>query len=290
MQKEKISNISIKPIVVQKFDPSTVLGFEWFQNPYNTIAMIARTKSGKTTTIYNILEATLPKKAKVTIFCPSVKTDKTYKKMIKMMKKKDCIVETYPHFMDRNGSILDRIVDESEGTVTAKGKPQKPEELIAGQTLQDAMFNGIKKKKKKQEEDDDDDDTTDSKGKKLSAKHVLIIDDLSSACREKSLTKLLCKSRHLKMRIFISLHAITNLHPDGLRNVANLILFPNINKQKIEDVADKCGISFKQDSNKKSVLYDMYEDATSEAYNFLNIDRQEMTYRKNFNEMYKIDG
>lgn len=287
MQKEKINNIAIKPVIVQAFDAKTVRGYEWFENPYNTCALIAKTKSGKTSVIYRVLEATLPKKSKIIIFCPSIKTDKTYRKMVKMLKEKDCDVKTYPHFVEGKKSILDQIVDEAEGNVPGK-KDEEPEEMIGGQTLKDIMFNGKKKATKNPKKGDDDTEIT--KKKKLCAETTIIIDDLSSACRDKSLTRLLCKSRHLKMRIFISLHAITNLMPSGIRQISNVLLFPNINREKIESLADNCGVSFKDDTKKRSILWELYNDATSEPYNFLNLDLQQMTFKKNFSEIYRVEG
>lgn len=288
----------MKPVITQKFNPKTVRGYDYFPDPYNRIGLISRTKGGKTTVIYRVLEETLPPKSKVTIFCPSVKTDKTYKKMIQMLKKKKCQVATYPHFMEDKHSILDDIVQNAEQSQPSLQNSKESEErppimefldtipkmrqprLDFGNSQQIAEKPKTKKKSQ----------STTKKSKKLAAEHVIIIDDLSSACREKSLTRLLCKARHLKLRMFVSLHSISNLHPDGIRQMSNLLLFPNINKDKICELVDKCGISFKNDTKSNPHLWNIYSHATRENYNFLNIDRQEMTFRRNFNELYKIDG
>lgn len=292
IQEEVINDICIKPVVTQRFDPSTVVGHKYFPNPYNSVAMISRTRGGKTTVIYRVLEATLPKKSRVTIFCPSYKTDSTYKKMIRMLKEKDCDVKAYDHFLQGKRNILEEIVDESQGKtgISSSSSNNCGDVNDEKHELQSLMFNGPKKAKKQGGKRDEDEDKPENKKKKLSAEHVLIIDDLSAVCRHPSITRLLCKSRHLKMRIFISLHAVTNLTPSGLLQISNLLLFPNINREKIEEVADKCGISFRDDSRKRSVLWELYEKATLKPFNFLNIDRQLVTYKQNFNKEYHVDG
>lgn len=286
-KKEKVGNINITPVIVQPFDPKTVHGYEWFHNPYNQVAMVARTKSGKTNLIYRILENTVKKDDNIMIFCPSVKTDATYKKMIKMLTQKKCKVKAHNHFIQGKRHLLNEFIAEKEGAGKQKGG--KPEKLsYTNQTLEDMMFNGVRKPKKQR--GDGDEEPKPKKNEKLRAKDIIIIDDLSTACRDPGLTRFLTRSRHMKTRVFISLHAITNLHPDGLRQVSDVFLFPNINRDKIEDVCDKCGISFKDDSKKRCILWELYQDATSEPYNFLNINRQEVTYKKNFNEQYNMDG
>lgn len=293
---EKVNNINITPVITQKFNKKSVYGYDYFPNPYNNIALIARTKSGKTNCIYRTLEATLKPKTNVMIFCPSVHTDPTYKKMRKMLKDKKCNVKTFEHFEEKGVNHLTILVDElskkaekTESNKDANGMerfeiPLSMEEIMftnhpmienCNETIPtpNPQPKSIPKKQKKG---------------KLAPEYVIIIDDLSSLCRHKSITRLLCRSRHMKMRIFISLHAITDLQPAAWGQLANIFLFPNISQERIEQVADKCGLSFKEDSKKRCVLWELYEDATMEPYNFLNCNTQEMTFKKNFDKQYKV--
>lgn len=296
---KKVNNIKITPLINQKFNEKTVHGFRWFANPYGNIALIARTKSGKTNCIYRCLENTLKPKTNVMIFCPSINTDQTYKKMKGMLKKKKCNVKCFENFQEKGINHLNILVNELSTKEEKKEQKNESRDIQIPLTMDEIMFtnhpsvlgmgevteqrmipNGErmvvapKKAKKK-------------KGK-LAPEWVVIIDDLSSLCRDPSITRLLCRSRHLKMRIFISLHSITDLQPAAFGQLANIMLFQNINEERIEQVADKCGLTFRQDTKKRRFLCELYDIATATPYSFLNCDTQNMTFRKNFDEEFDI--
>lgn len=90
------------------------------------------------------------------------------------------------------------------------------------------------------------------------------------------------------MRVFISIHSIMDLQPAAWGQLANIFLFPNISEERVEQVADKCGLSFRGDTKKRRVLCDLYDQATSEPYQFLNCNTQEMTFHKNFSEKFNV--
>ena len=291
---KKINKINITPVVNQKFDPKTVHGYEWFHNPYNNVAVVGRTRVGKTNVVYRVLESTIQPKTNVIIFCPSVNTDGTYKLMKKMLKKKKVNLKVYEHFQEDGVNHIENLVDLlGKDDMVGNGGNQEEvrgkidlsmDEILFGDnptvvtTLdKNKEISGYGKPKKIKK----------PKGK-LSPEYVIIIDDLTSLCRDKSITRLLCKSRHMKMRIFINIHSITDLMPAAFGQLSNILLFPNINRDRIEQISEKCGLTFKEDTNKRSVLWDLYEDATKEPYNFLYCDTRDMEYKKNFDEIYQV--
>jgi len=286
MDTTKISDVKINPVVVQEFNPKTVKGYKYFKNPYNNIALIARTKSGKTTVIYRTLENTITPGTRVEIFCPSVKVDATYKKMIKMLKDKKCIVNAHDSFIYGKTSRLDNLVDDLTGKNESSAPPDKQGE-IKGLSMKDIMFGNPANLEKPENPKKETKAKKEKKGK-LSPEVVVIIDDLSTLCTHASVTRLLCKSRHMKMRVFVSIHSVNQLSPSSLSQVANFLCFPNLSDDKIIELADKVGLAFKSDTRKEKHLLKLYEDATSKKYNFLNIDTQRFEFRKNFSELYKI--
>ena len=83
MNTKVINDIEIKPIKITK-QKGDVYGSDMLPNPYGCVAMIAKTNSGKTNCLYNVLEHTTDPKMKtnVVIFCSTIDLDDTYTKII----------------------------------------------------------------------------------------------------------------------------------------------------------------------------------------------------------------
>ena len=137
---KKINEIKITPLINQKFNKNTVIGYEYFSNPFGNIALIARTKSGKTNTIYRVLEETLKPKSNVIIFCPSVNTDQTYIKMKSMLKKKECNIRCYESFADKTCNHLTDLVNELSKKEEKKDQNGKGRDIPNPLTMEQIMF------------------------------------------------------------------------------------------------------------------------------------------------------
>jgi len=283
----KLNDISIEPIIDNsKIDPKKIVAYDWFNEPYCNVALVARKMSGKTTVIYRALEKCATKGCNVMIFASTVNNDNTYKKMVGMLKKKGCNVTTSTHFIDDNGvdqiKLFLDILSKGDETEIAQGHEEIPKSFIdRGQydhLIKQPDDEEKKKKKKKPKK----------KSGKIVPETILIFDDMSTCMRSPIISRLLTKNRHYKLKIFIACHSIVNLDRQGLRMIDYFMVFPNISEEKIEELADKVGISFKSDTKKHKVLWDLYSDATKDPYNFLYIDRVKCQYRKNFNEIYEI--
>ena len=297
-QTEKVNNIKISPLINQKFNKKTVHGYEYFPNPYCNVALVARTKSGKTNCIYRILEATMRPNTNVIIFCPSANTDPTYKKMKSMLKQKKANLKVYEHFEEKGVNHIENLVsllsEKAEkknggGEKTQHGKIELPISMDEILFTNNPMIENVSEIRVSGGSDPQPKSKPEKKKKgKLAPEYVLIIDDLSSLCRHKSITRLLCRSRHFKMRVFISIHSIMDLEKAAWGQLANIFLFPNISEERVEQISDKCGLSFKGDTKKRRVLCDLYDLATAEPYNFLNCNTQSMEFKKNFSEIFKV--
>ena len=296
LQLSKLNDIKIEPVIDQtKRDPSKIVGYQYFNEPYSNVCLVARKQSGKTTTIYRALEKCATKGMNIMIFASSVNNDATFKKMKKMLKEKKCNVKTYTHFITDSGvNLIEEFLKiQSDGDGKTGKKEESADEipksfinfgqydhLIAGYAGQDTTIPVVKKKKKKKPEE--------NPNKKIAPETIIVIDDMSTACRHPSISRLLTKNRHYRLKIFLSCHSVVNLDPMGLRMIDVFMLFPNLSEERIIEVADKVGISFKTDTKKHKKLYDLYCDATRERFNFLYVDRTNCTYRRNFSEIYEI--
>ncbi len=56
MQTKEINKISIKPVVHLALESHEIVGYDYFPTLYSNIDICSRSRSGKTTLIYNILK------------------------------------------------------------------------------------------------------------------------------------------------------------------------------------------------------------------------------------------
>lgn len=301
---KQISDIIIKPVIKHnKYNKETVRGYNYFPEPYSNICLMARKKSGKTNVIYRALEQCVKKGTNVFIFSPTVHMDATYEKMIHMLKKKKCNVIAKEHFIDENGvdlikELLDIMAHDNDEIKEELTEPNqhhplplmffgndphyKLEGMLTGGGCRLVERPPPKKEPKKEPKK--------GAGKLLTPESIIVFDDLSSDLRHKSVSKLLTKNRHYKLKTFFSCHSINNLDPMALSCIDNFLLFPNISNDKIEELKDKINISFKNDNKYENKLQKMYDYATEAPYSFLYIDRNNDCYRKNFNEKLIVDS
>lgn len=319
MFKTKVVNkIQIKPKIKKaKYTSENVRAFDYYNEPYANICLMARKNSGKTNVIFRAMEKCAKKGTNVYIFCPTYEMDETYSEMIKMLERKGCNVETYKHFIDEDGTdLIDNLLNQFESEQEKKddkysnefdNEPMQQEVYYPPPPLlyfgDDRLYehqhqrgNGdcrlvlkplpvVRQEEKKEEKEEE------KKNKKelLTPKNIFIFDDLSEDLRHKSVSKLITKNRHYKLKTFFSCHGINNLKPMALSSVDVFHLFPNLPEDKIEELKEKVNISFKGDNKKRGKLNELYDFATQEPYNFLYIDRKNNKYRKNFNEMIEFE-
>jgi len=311
MELEKLNNIVIKAVPTDRppNTEKTIRGYDYYPEPYANICFLARKKSGKTNAIYRVLESTLPnfsKKAKnptkIVIFCSSVNIDDTYKDMITMLKKKNCPVETFEHFIVDGFNILDELVnklsaknDKKEEEVKAKKQKKVSAHEAMTKTYNPVLIFGNSTDMYSEKKTDEGAVLTEKpkvkskkkKDKLLSPEYIIIMDDLSSSMNHKTVSRLLTKNRHMKMKVIIAAHHLNNLDKQGRRMIDYFHVFPNISSEKIQELGEGVGLMDSKDTKTRSRLQDCYTDATQEPYNFLTIDIADGGYRKNFSHRYK---
>jgi hypothetical protein len=285
----KLNDINIKPVIDNsKRDPKKIVGYDYFNEPYSNVCLVARKQSGKTTTIFRALEKCVMKGTNVILIASSVNNDATFKKMKKMLKEKKCNVTSYTDFILDDGSnvieeflhLMSKDAVDEDGNKKDDDISEIPRSFADFGQYNHLIKNEDGKKKKKP--------TKENPNKKICPETIIVIDDMSTACRHPSISRLLTKNRHYKLKVFISCHSVVNLDPMGLRMIDVFMLYPNLSEERIQEVSEKVGISFKSDTKKHKKLYDIYCDATREPYNFLYIDRNNCTYRKIFNQLYEL--
>ena len=80
---QKINKEIVTPIDVPKVDKSKIKGFELFDELYANIFLLAKKKSGKTSTIFKILQKCSNKKTNIIIFSSTVHKDPNWLAIVK---------------------------------------------------------------------------------------------------------------------------------------------------------------------------------------------------------------
>ena len=265
-----------------------IRGYDYYKEVYCNVCTIGAKKSGKTVLLYRALENCVGKGCNVMIFAPTCHIDPTFKAMKKMLEKKKCNVLMKEHFIENGVDLLDEIykgiVNQNDEKEDEEGELVPPR-LYFGDDPNFRMdkrtnlLKQVKHNKKKK-----------GKGKegKITPKYCFVFDDLSSHMRHPSISRLIIKNRHIFSKCWFNCHSINNLDKMALSSIDVFHVFPNISNEKIEELAEKVNITFKNDTKKECMLQKIYDFATAEKYNHLYIDRGDCTFRRNFNEIIEI--
>jgi hypothetical protein len=266
---ERINNIKVKPIptaLIGAGDNRKIKGYDLFPEPYCNIFIVAKKKSGKTTTIFEIVRRCCTKSTNVIVFCSTINKDKSYKAIKKYCKNKGIAYIGYTSFTEEN--VLDNILN----GLSIEQEPDSDEEEDNPKEIKIKMYDH-----------DYEDEKKDRKDKFISPEYLFIFDDLSSAMRHKTIAKLLKTNRHYKSKVIISSQYLNDLDPQSCKQIDNWLVFPGNPEDKLELIHKYADMSIEFEQ-----FYDIYKDATEEKYNFLYIDTNNDILRKNFNAVYKI--
>lgn len=284
----KINNIKVVPVITNKREPDKIGGYNFFPEPYCNIAVLGKKHSGKSSTLFNILKACANKNTHVWLFSSTIHRDDTYKEIIKMLEEKKCKVDTFIHFIDEGGNILDEIIEElknpdgqDEDRLTgaepclgvskcSKMKPNFGGKILTEEEKEKATARTIAKEEKKM------------KKKKIYPDHIFCMDDLGSDMRHKSIDILLKTNRHFKSKVILLGHTLTDLNPGSRKQLDYTLIFKCFSEEKLKTLYTDLDLSIDFEDFKKA-----YEYATKDPYNFLYISTKSDELRRNFNE--KID-
>ena len=131
--------------------------------------------------------------------------------------------------------------------------------------------------------DNDEEDKQERKPKKIAPEYIFVFDDMSQMLRDKTISTLIKKHRHFKSKIILSSQYVNDLSPEARKNIDIFILFKGHSENKLEEIFINMDlqISFQ-------LFLKLYENATSEPYGFLYVDKNKGEFRRNFSYQYQI--
>lgn len=265
---QTINNEKVKPIPLPKVENEKIKGFEMFPEVYSNIFLVARKKSGKTSVIWKILKSCAGKKTNVIIFSSTIHKDANIMHIIKHFKNKGNSIESYTSIKedgeDKLKELLDRLKNEYEE------ESSEDEEKIKHKIN---LFR----------EEEEEKDRKARKPSKLYPEYIIIFDDIGNELKNPVINQLLKTNRHYKSKVILSSQYVNDLSPESRKQIDYWILFGGHKMEKLKIIYDDADINIPFED-----FINLYIDATKEKYNFLYIDTRDVTFRKNFNKLYKI--
>ncbi len=274
----------IKPIKVKK-DPNEskpLLGREIIPELYpGSLALLAKTRSGKTTVINHIMEHCVDERVDVHIFASTVGLDASWIKVVKVLRHRGVGVTTYTSIFHPMTGVnqLNQVFAEFERKKKAKEKEKKtrksiyevvqaPKFLAAPNPIADPDMVAPSESKK-----EEDYETS-------APERWVIIDDMDQEqLRAKCLDNNLKKCRHYKARILISTQHIIHVTPSALTQLSMVCFWKGFSPNYMAKLHDRLAMHAVIDFKQFWLLYSM---ATKEDHSFLTYYLTDGSFRSNF--------
>jgi hypothetical protein len=272
ISEKKINNVSIKPLITTAgIDPQKIKGGNLIPSVYGVSFLCAKRKSGKTSTLAEILQKTSDKRTVFWIFCPTHRVDSSWTALIKILEDKGNCVNVFDSIMDGKINSLDVIMNDLSNPEVEE-KDDKKEEVIKCKV----KFELEPSEKKKE-----------YKPKKLAPEHIFVFDDISHELKNPAIATLLKKSRHFKSAVYLSFQYPLDIRPECWKQAEFCLCFKSFSRDKLEHIHKHMDLTC--DLEQFYNIYDYVFKDPNEKWNFLYIDVRDQLYRKNFNKKLDIE-
>ncbi len=285
----KVSDKKVVPIRVE-VDPRPIKGSDWFEKCFANIALIAQTKSGKTTVISNIIRHCGGSKTKYLIISSTLHSDKSWETILgripeDMQFSYDQLItdegeDVIAEFLHENLKAKDNNVVEEKKSVAPVQSLVRPSNSLFSSL---AVPVPTTKVETQSDNTNDDKPRKERKSKLLYPDWIVVLDDLGkSMANNLALGQLLRTNRHLKAMVIMAGQTLNDLNPSQISQLDYTILFRNIPEKKLKEAYEKLSLYLPYEK-----FIELYDDATSKSYGFLYITR-DGEYRKSFTDKYVI--
>ena len=192
---KRINKEEVKPVkfIDEEDDKRPVRGRDIFPEIYANIFFCARKKSGKTCSIYHIIEKCSTKETRVIAFVSTLHRDPTWRAIKKMCENKGIDFTGFTSLKEGKQDILEDIVDTLENEIKNKGKDEDEEE--EGQHGRGIVMPC---------EQEDEEESKPKRPKEKAPEIIFVFDDLSGQLSSPSIVELLKNHRHFKSKVLIS--------------------------------------------------------------------------------------
>jgi len=269
---QQVSKVIVKPVSIPKLSKENIAGGDIFGDlKYWTAFMIARKKSGKTSTINTILQQVVGPKTTVIIFCPTVNLDPTYVKIREQLNDKEINTLFYEDVYDEDGvPILDLLIKSMKSIIENPPEPEiqmvvKINPVTMVKTYEQVEF--VEKKEKIHH-----------------PLFIIIFDDMSHRLSDPNITRLIKVHRHLSSNIIISSQYVHDIPVAAWKNCDIAFLFKSLGMDKLELLDERLDLSAPLE-----LLIKMYNQATEKPFSFLFVNARADEFRINFTDKFELE-
>ena len=260
---KQINDVTIKPLpMIGGGDTRPVKGSELFPELYANIFLCAKKNSGKSSVVSRIIDECSGRDTKILAFVSTIFKDNAWLQIAALCEKRKLYFEPHTSLKEEGVDLLEMFLKEQAVPPEPKEeKTKKPKNVL----LVDS------------DSDDEDEPKRKKKEKYIAPEWIIVLDDLSTELKAKSLISLLKKNRHLKAKVIVSSQYMQDLSPESRKQIDTWLVFGSQNREKLEIIYKDADISVPFDEYLK-----MYEIATEKEYSFLYIDTRRDKFRRNF--------
>jgi hypothetical protein len=262
---KKINKEIVNPIPVKKIDPKKIRGYSTIPALCCNIFACARKWSGKTNTVFKILDDCADKDTEIHIFSSTSNNDDNMIFIRKYFEKKKYKCNFYTEIKEGKENYLTDILKDLEAKTHDESDSDNEE-------IKYISVDNVKKKKKKK------------KKSKIAPERIFVFDDISSNLKLPQISKLVKQNRHYKCKVIISSQEVIDLLPESRKQIDIWLLFGKHPEERLEMIYTSASLPITF-----HLFKTLYDDATKEKYNFLLIDVNNNEYRKNFNQQYQLN-
>lgn len=294
----KISKIKIEggakivPLSIPKVDEGKVAGRNMFPGViglYANIYLCARKRSGKTTTLANILVNCARKSTKVIIFCSTFHKDNTWIEIAKNLDLIGIKYAAYNSLTDRKSGVnrLSAMLQYLEEVAEMESKKPKHENQTYENTSAPCLmqFDDCKVLMNGEVVYKVQAPLQGTDGDEIAPEYVFVFDDLSNELNDPAVGYLMKRNRHFKSKVIVSSQYIHDLAPDARQQIDYCLLFGGIPEDKLKIIYKNLDVNIEY-----PIFKVFYEDATKVPYNFFKISVRTDEYSENFENAYVIEN
>jgi hypothetical protein len=258
----KINNVKVRKVpLLTPEDTRKIKGAAMFSEVYANIFFCAKKKKGKTSAIFKTLKGCAGSKTKIVVFCSTLHKDASWGAIQQWAEDKGLPFVGHLSLRDEEGN------DQLDQLVNDLAEPEEVQEKVKN-LLDDSS---------------DEEEVVERKSKYRYPEYIIVLDDLSTELKSKSVTSLLKKNRHFKAKIIIASQYLNDLLPEARKQLDYLIAFSGLPEKKLVEIHRDTDVHIPMDE-----FVSVYKFATAQPYSFLYIDCIDGQFRKNFNELIKV--
>jgi hypothetical protein len=269
-QLKEINTSKIQRIHIPVVEESKILGSDLFPSLYANILILAKKNSGKTTVVYNILKQCADKDTHIIVFSATHAKDATWIAIKEYLEKKGITSTFHDDVVEDGVNLIQVYLDQMKKDNKDDdddGEEEKRENIYNCRYDDTEEVLTVKQRKKRAK-------------KYLSPEYIFIFDDMSMSLRNPYTSILAKQHRHYKAKVITSTQYIHDCAPDFIKQQDYILLFPSIDAEKIAILYKHIVLPIDFELFLKIYLF-----ITQEKYQFLYIDINKSTFRKNFNQL-----